>query len=188
MSAKLPVLFPAGPSAGISGVRSRRPSTSELASKSASLVSGRMIGACRSHGLGETRVRRADCRVLMSRTAVERPSNRSLRGKIPVLTERRRCCVHAAPVLLSMYSGAVTRLGRLYVFEAVQVDPKPRVRLKISSGLIGASGLSRLLRDGSGACRLWNPLCYEYMIKDASSTRQLRSSSCLRPGKPPPVA
>ncbi len=46
------MLFPAGrrgPSAGISGVRSRRPSASELASKSASLVSGRMIGACRSH-------------------------------------------------------------------------------------------------------------------------------------------
>ena len=43
-----------------------------------------------------------------------------------VLTERRRCCVHPAPIW--QHSGAVVRLGRPCVIGAVQVAPTPRLR------------------------------------------------------------
>jgi hypothetical protein len=47
-------------------------------------------------------------------------------ARVAVLTERRRRCVHPAPIL--PYSGAVMRLGRPCVVGAVQVAPTPRIR------------------------------------------------------------
>ena len=47
-------------------------------------------------------------------------------ARVAVLTERRRRCAHAAPIL--QHSGAVMRLGRPCVVGAVQVAPTPRIR------------------------------------------------------------
>jgi hypothetical protein len=47
-------------------------------------------------------------------------------ARAAVLTERRRYCVHPAPIL--QYSGAVMRLGPPCVVGAVQIAPTPRIR------------------------------------------------------------
>ena len=82
---------PASPYPTISVVRSRRPAASELASESASSRSGRMIGACRTPGPGETWFSRAyvEWRCLRPQPSGQHRRSRDLRSPERSVAARR---------------------------------------------------------------------------------------------------
>jgi hypothetical protein len=118
-----------------SAIRSRRPAASAFASESHLRSPGGISGPA-DHPARGTRASSRRSRILMHRLArgqprpsiclrnPERPV--AARRETPFLTERRRGCVHPAPIL--QHSGDAMRLGRPCVVGAVQVAPTPRIR------------------------------------------------------------
>jgi len=98
-------------------------------------LSWRNIGACRPPGPRNTRVvarisKTGAWYCTQPAKPVDLPAKPRTIGRcevrVAVLTERRRHCVHPAPIL--QHSGAFMRLGRSCVVGAVQVAPTPRIR------------------------------------------------------------
>jgi hypothetical protein len=98
-------------------------------------LSWRNIGACRPPGWRNRRVVarisgfdayiRTPLAKLVDLLAKPRAAGRC-EARVVVLTERRRRCVHPAPIL--RYSGPAMRLGRPVVVWAGQIAPTPRIR------------------------------------------------------------